>query len=375
MALTTDDGFPVEWFAEPQPDPSFICSICNGVFRIPVQTANPTEDDPDPCGHTFCQTCIKEWLRRRKSCPSCRRPLSADQLHKDIPLQRRVAELKAVCPIDPVLCKVTGEAGKDGVFWTEHAEICRFQKLACSGCSKLFVLQELQAHFKKCRKVKVMCPLGCGLSLKRIETAKHEKECLWRPAAEVPCKFSAIGCKHTSTRSDLAAHMQTAMCEHMDLMLAKLAGQLSVGGDKGTGWIRQSHTWWILTDRDTESEEAVLMGMQIQIEKEFDTSGLASFNLRLNSPKVAHDFCFYCEVHDATGKQIAIYDNRNPVSEEYGSWPIWSNSVPKKIVSVSVTVFGDPATDKPLTYPHDLRKVPLSPSDNTQNEKKRRDDE
>eukprot|EP00808_Paulinella_micropora_P017307 g1760.t1 len=68
-----------------------------------MQTANPTIEDEDPCGHIFCEPCIKLWLSQNKSCPSCRRSLTVNQL-QDVPLQRRIADMKVVCQFDCQLC-------------------------------------------------------------------------------------------------------------------------------------------------------------------------------------------------------------------------------------------------------------------------------
>ena len=50
----------------------FKCLICVEPFEKPMCT---------PCDHTFCQSCIEQWLEKsndeNRSCPTCRHPLSA----------------------------------------------------------------------------------------------------------------------------------------------------------------------------------------------------------------------------------------------------------------------------------------------------------
>ncbi|KAG6533811.1 BRCA1-associated protein homolog 2-like [Zingiber officinale] len=42
------------------------CSICLDDFEVMTQALAM------PCGHSFHEVCLKEWLRRRNSCPLCR---------------------------------------------------------------------------------------------------------------------------------------------------------------------------------------------------------------------------------------------------------------------------------------------------------------
>ncbi|XP_049939871.1 E3 ubiquitin-protein ligase rnf8-like isoform X3 [Schistocerca serialis cubense] len=45
------------------------CSICNELF---VAATTLT------CNHTFCKFCISEWKKKKKDCPVCRKPISAE---------------------------------------------------------------------------------------------------------------------------------------------------------------------------------------------------------------------------------------------------------------------------------------------------------
>ncbi|EMR10936.1 hypothetical protein PNEG_01081 [Pneumocystis murina B123] len=46
---------------------SLICEICVGLFGSPFMLS---------CGHVFCYGCILDWLFHKRTCPTCRHPLS-----------------------------------------------------------------------------------------------------------------------------------------------------------------------------------------------------------------------------------------------------------------------------------------------------------
>ncbi|XP_062915632.1 RING finger protein 151 [Mobula hypostoma] len=58
-----DFGYDVELFVN-APDPEFICTICHGVLKGPVELS---------CQHVFCKGCISSWLVRKHDCPCCRK--------------------------------------------------------------------------------------------------------------------------------------------------------------------------------------------------------------------------------------------------------------------------------------------------------------
>ncbi|XP_064607813.1 tripartite motif-containing protein 75-like isoform X2 [Liolophura sinensis] len=50
------------------------CSICMTLLNNTHTT---------PCGHRYCEKCIKEWVDRQHKCPCCNHPLQNNQLMKD----------------------------------------------------------------------------------------------------------------------------------------------------------------------------------------------------------------------------------------------------------------------------------------------------
>jgi len=68
---------------------SLKCSVCMGIFHQPARA---------PCGHTFCERCIKGWLKNNKTCPEDRQPLQASALHRDILLEGIIQRCSSRCP-------------------------------------------------------------------------------------------------------------------------------------------------------------------------------------------------------------------------------------------------------------------------------------
>ncbi|CAL5082239.1 unnamed protein product [Urochloa decumbens] len=54
-------------------EPIFTCPICWNKMEEPSTT---------PCGHVFCNTCIKQAIKVQKKCPTCRKGLRATSVHR-----------------------------------------------------------------------------------------------------------------------------------------------------------------------------------------------------------------------------------------------------------------------------------------------------
>ncbi|XP_037090406.1 E3 ubiquitin-protein ligase NRDP1-like [Pollicipes pollicipes] len=66
-------GYEIARFVSSDIDKDLICSICMCVLENPAET---------PCEHSFCERCIKEWLRFRGRCPLDRVHINANQLYQ-----------------------------------------------------------------------------------------------------------------------------------------------------------------------------------------------------------------------------------------------------------------------------------------------------
>mmetsp|Transcript_34611 Transcript_34611/g.55691 ORF Transcript_34611/g.55691 Transcript_34611/m.55691 type:complete len:417 (-) Transcript_34611:96-1346(-) len=84
-------GLPIEGFnSEDQSKlKDLVCLICQNVARDIVEST---------CGHVFCELCIHKWLRRSKTCPLDRKPLTRNNLHPAARDRRMIASMKFTCP-------------------------------------------------------------------------------------------------------------------------------------------------------------------------------------------------------------------------------------------------------------------------------------
>lgn len=120
-------------------DDEFKCPICCLVLECAVQS-------PD-CEHTFCSSCINEWIARQPICPVDRLPL-------------RTVDLK---PAPRVLRN----------FLAKLDIRCDF---ASSGCTAVVRLELLSSHCNECEFnpfKQIPCAKGCGLVLLRNQVDGH----------------------------------------------------------------------------------------------------------------------------------------------------------------------------------------------------------
>eukprot|EP00755_Sulcionema_specki_P028143 Sspe_Gene.89269::Locus_61066_Transcript_1_1_Confidence_1.000_Length_1237::g.89269::m.89269 len=130
------------------------CGICLG----PAIESNVTQE----CGHLFCRGCILQAMEAKKECPTCRRPITIDEIRKDVRTQRKIHALGVHC------------RNKRG------------------GCAWKGALSEFERHAEKCEYATVKCP------------------------------FAPHGCDEDVTRRSLQQHIQNSMSNHLILMCQAL---------------------------------------------------------------------------------------------------------------------------------------------------------
>ena len=122
-------------------DDNFICSICLGVLKNPVQCEHNE--------HYFCSGCIKKHVEKTShSCPACQDKLTLETLRK---APRVVVDL-----------------------------ISRY-RISCDhqtrGCEAVLELAHLQTHVKNCDFMPVSCSNeGCDEVISKRDVEHHERE-------------------------------------------------------------------------------------------------------------------------------------------------------------------------------------------------------
>ncbi|CAD8095783.1 unnamed protein product [Paramecium sonneborni] len=69
--------------------PHLFCTICRDVFYKPLRVS---------CGHTFCGSCILNWLQYKRTCPECRYHINRNFLsEKDLFAESMISEVQIEC--------------------------------------------------------------------------------------------------------------------------------------------------------------------------------------------------------------------------------------------------------------------------------------
>ncbi len=175
----------------------FLCSICLLVFRDAVQS---------PCGHRYCDTCIKEKIKNQQGeetrCPACSENslegvLILDEVCPDFVVRKELRTAAVVCINEG--CNWRGNAHD---YMQEHENTCSFQKIKClkSGCGKTVKRGDLSHHLEKeCPMRSVECK-QCKKQYPYKESKKHASDC---PHAPTTCS----SCNKRVPRSQMENHL------------------------------------------------------------------------------------------------------------------------------------------------------------------------
>ena len=141
-----------------------MCTICQEVLEDPKETLT--------CQHAFCNSCICRWLREHSSCPTCRCPLSPNDL---VSLHRiwreKLNKLKVKCYNSRIGCQAVLDLEELG----RHFDECPFVRVTCphSPCSEIVERAKLPAHLGVCNYRKINC-IKCGLGIPAMRMCDHE---------------------------------------------------------------------------------------------------------------------------------------------------------------------------------------------------------
>ena len=135
-------------------DDNFICSICLGVLKNPMQCENNE--------HYFCSGCIKKHLEKTShSCPTCQDKLTVETLRK---APRVVVDLisryKISCDHQARGCEAVLELGQ----LQAHVKDCDFMPVSCSneGCDEVISKRDVEHHEHELCRFKTKTCDDCG---------------------------------------------------------------------------------------------------------------------------------------------------------------------------------------------------------------------
>ena len=141
-----------------------LCAICQDVLDSPKETLT--------CQHAFCEECIVNWLDKHKSCPTCRCPLSYNDL---ITLHRiwkdKLNKLQLHCLNSYVGCREVMSLHE----LEKHKTVCLYVRVSCphSPCNKIIERGHIQTHVSNCSYRKMACTT-CHMNITAMEFDQHE---------------------------------------------------------------------------------------------------------------------------------------------------------------------------------------------------------
>ena len=222
-----------------EPPKNRFCPICFDLLTEPYLS---------DCGHHVCCQCRTRLLTSNNNeCPECREPdaLSSARLNKF--LQREINDLKVRCQHHREGCKWTGEVRDLQNHLDPDKKKCSYILQPCSlGCGAKIRRGVMRDHMKKhCPKRQITCQYCSSYSSSYdIVTTKHLQICLQAPVTcpyyckkvgitrkhiidECPlqvisCPFTSAGCTVKLPRNEMEKHEDTAMRQHLRLLLKKL---------------------------------------------------------------------------------------------------------------------------------------------------------
>lgn len=156
-------GVDITLFVDTVPE-DCICCICQEVLEDPQETLS--------CQHAFCNSCITAWLREHNSCPSCRCPLSINEL---VALHRvwhdKLNRLKVKCQNFRIGCDAIMQLDEAEY----HFDMCPYVRVNCphSPCSEVVVRSHLPRHLEACEYRKVTCP-SCHINVPALTLKGHD---------------------------------------------------------------------------------------------------------------------------------------------------------------------------------------------------------
>ncbi|XP_067912853.1 RING finger protein 151 [Heterodontus francisci] len=156
-----DSGYDIELF-ENALDPEFICTICHGVLKDPVELG---------CQHVYCNSCIAKWLTKKQECPYCRKKVKSVARSVIPMIHNMIGRLIMKCENRVYGCQETFPLEQ----CTNHKTACEFRIVRCryEACTTEVFQKNLAAHEQVCEHWSQPCRMGCGVQLTQKQLEEH----------------------------------------------------------------------------------------------------------------------------------------------------------------------------------------------------------
>jgi len=144
-------------------DEKYQCPICTALLCRPVSL---------PCGHVFCDDCIRR--SDLVQCPYCRQPFTQAEIthlrDSDLELFEELSNVLVSCGNHS--CDWTGRYGEHD----DHLEECEYRLESCVHCKRLISHERLSEHVTTCLRAVIPCAI-CNRSVERYRHQAHELTC------------------------------------------------------------------------------------------------------------------------------------------------------------------------------------------------------
>ena len=243
----------------------YICKLCGGVLH---------EASFDGCGHMFCSKCLKKAIEMKHQCPISNKSLILSNIptsflikiieKRDIYCKNRKNDcewsgkyplyedhIKNDCKKQIIQC--TNDVCVQKFLKEEldnHLKVCEYRLVACINCEILVSNILITCHINVCPKVKLNCPLNCGVTIERKELEEHSK--LFCDNATMQCTYYNYGCEYRGPKKSLGQHSSNAIAEHSHLIIRFLDGFNKNFNERII--LLQNNIYSILNDDQTEDK-------------------------------------------------------------------------------------------------------------------------
>lgn len=212
------------------------CSIGLGVFNDPVAL---------PCQHVYCRCCIECWLKKNGTCPRCREKYDESQLKPQWIFAAIIQKAQVVClnkcawtgpyenlkmhslvecPETVMKCSLGCQVTFKRLDQAKHKGECVCRMVDCKFCKAKIKFKDMKEHEINCPANFTPCPKGCGQKIAPLFLESHLKdECV---KSSIRCRYNKTAlCTFTGTVEELAVHYSTKQEEHL-MLLVKAVSKL-----------------------------------------------------------------------------------------------------------------------------------------------------